>query len=64
MYATVSIEPTGNRVACRYDAAHQTDALHALNNMGHGVTLLRPADDENFDHYPEWEYYPGIGWVA
>jgi hypothetical protein len=64
MFATIAIEPKGNRFACKYNPENKAAALRELENMGHGVIVLRPADDENWDHNPEWEYYPGIGWVA
>jgi hypothetical protein len=64
MFATVSIEPTGNRFACRYDPEFKAAALQKLKEMGNGVTVLRTADNDNWDNNPEWEYIPGIGWVA
>lgn len=64
MYATISIEPSGQRYACKYAPHNRDVALKALDEMGGGVTLLRPQDDNNWTQLPEWEYLDGIGWVA
>jgi hypothetical protein len=64
MYATISIEPQGKRYACEYEPEHQAEALQALNTMGHGVTVLRTEDAENWDDNETWKYQPGVGWYA
>jgi hypothetical protein len=62
-FATVSIEPSGVRYACKYSKESREEALEALRTMGGGVTLLRVSDPDNWNQLPEWEYFPGIGWV-